>query len=139
MYHFELPPRILLDVIIIQWAILLIMVHYAPKKNCNNTSIINHLGIKIVLIKKFVCSFFLEKHANYQLIFSKVWNKKVAKVFNFFKKYQQHLMTKIKTCFHSATQLNMLNKVSQIAYIFHNYFRKWKMFIDRILIKWSTK
>jgi hypothetical protein len=26
------------------------MVHYAPKKTCNNTSIINHLGINIFII-----------------------------------------------------------------------------------------
>ena len=78
---------------------------------------------------------FLEKHANYQLIFPRVLNKKVAEVFNFLKKHLQVLETKIKTGFHSETQLNMLNKVSQIAYIFHNYFRKWKIFFVRILIK----
>ena len=28
------------------------MAHYAPKKTLNNTSIINHLGINVVLFKK---------------------------------------------------------------------------------------
>ena len=42
----------------------------------------------------------------------------MAKVFNFLKKYQQLLITKIKTGFHSETQLNILNKVCPKLHIF---------------------
>ena len=59
IYHLELLPRISLDVIIIQWAILWIILHYAPKKTFNNTSIINHLGIKSINLSIFFFPLFI--------------------------------------------------------------------------------
>ena len=62
------------------------MVHYAPKKTCNNTSIINHLGINIITERGKENGISFIEHllgANKFVLFDQFIKKKVAIAYYF--------------------------------------------------------